>query len=149
MDEGNGLMAQRRIHEYPDNWDEIAKSIKERAGWKCERCGVEHGAYIVRFDSNDQSRWRYMEAAEVTLFLDGRQKGTHVVLSVHHIGVDKPDGTPGDPHDKFDCRPENLTALCSRCHLTADLELHVSSAAETRARNKRRSALEAGQGELF
>lgn len=24
---------------YPDNWDEIAFSIKEACGWKCEKCG--------------------------------------------------------------------------------------------------------------
>lgn len=136
-------------HQYPDNWDEIARSIKERAGWACERCGVEHGAYIVRFDPNDQAKWRYMDAAEIELFNAGRQKGTHVVLSVHHIGVSKRDGSPGDPHDKFDCRPENLTALCSRCHLMADLDLHVSSATETRSRQKRQAAREAGQEELF
>jgi 5-methylcytosine-specific restriction endonuclease McrA len=24
---------------YPDNWDEIARRIKRKAGFKCERCG--------------------------------------------------------------------------------------------------------------
>ena len=27
---------------YPDNWPEIANSIKERAGWCCERCNHPH-----------------------------------------------------------------------------------------------------------
>ncbi|HDD36640.1 hypothetical protein DRN34_03175 [Thermococci archaeon] len=27
---------------YPENWDEIAREIKERAGWKCENCGHPH-----------------------------------------------------------------------------------------------------------
>ncbi len=27
---------------YPDNWGDIAKDIKERAGWRCEHCGHEH-----------------------------------------------------------------------------------------------------------
>ena len=27
---------------YPENWDEIAKRIKEEAGWKCVRCGHPH-----------------------------------------------------------------------------------------------------------
>ena len=26
---------------YPRNWEEIAFSIKERAGWKCESCGKQ------------------------------------------------------------------------------------------------------------
>jgi len=29
-------------NEYPENWKEIATRIKEKAGWKCERCGHKH-----------------------------------------------------------------------------------------------------------
>jgi hypothetical protein len=28
--------------EYPDNWKEIAKAVKDTAEWKCVRCGREH-----------------------------------------------------------------------------------------------------------
>ena len=24
---------------YPGDWEEIARAVKERAGWRCERCG--------------------------------------------------------------------------------------------------------------
>lgn len=27
---------------YPENWQEIAKSVKDDAGWKCVRCGHLH-----------------------------------------------------------------------------------------------------------
>lgn len=27
---------------YPDNWVEIAKKIKEKNNWRCERCGHPH-----------------------------------------------------------------------------------------------------------
>jgi len=27
---------------YPDNWKEIARRIKDAAGWKCERCHAPH-----------------------------------------------------------------------------------------------------------
>ena len=30
------------MNEYPENWDEIAERIKEKHGWKCERCGHPH-----------------------------------------------------------------------------------------------------------
>ena len=30
------------MNEYPDNWPEIATRIKDRAEWKCERCGRAH-----------------------------------------------------------------------------------------------------------
>ena len=32
------------IKQYPPDWNEIARSIKDAAGWRCEWCGVEHGA---------------------------------------------------------------------------------------------------------
>jgi len=28
--------------KYPDNWPEIAKRVKDEAGWKCVRCGHPH-----------------------------------------------------------------------------------------------------------
>lgn len=27
--------------KYPDDWDEIARAVKEQAGWKCEPCGKQ------------------------------------------------------------------------------------------------------------
>ena len=32
---------------YPPNWKEIRTAIKERAGWKCETCGLEEGTLQV------------------------------------------------------------------------------------------------------
>lgn len=26
---------------YPENWNEIAREIKEKAGWKCQKCGKQ------------------------------------------------------------------------------------------------------------
>jgi len=81
---------------YPDNWEEISHRIRfERAGNRCEWCGAANG-----FPS------------PVT--------GSKVVLTVAHLGIAKPDGTPGDKEDKQDCREENLAALCQRCHLNYD-----------------------------
>lgn len=56
-----------------------------------------------------------------------------------------PDGTPGDKHNKMDVRPENLAALCQRCHLNFDRDEHTLNAARTRYRRK----LERGQMELI
>ncbi len=30
------------VGEYPANWTEIAWNVKERAGWRCERCSHPH-----------------------------------------------------------------------------------------------------------
>ena len=29
---------------YPDDWDDVAFAIKEKAGWLCEDCGIGHMA---------------------------------------------------------------------------------------------------------
>lgn len=101
---------------YPENWNQISELIRERAGYRCEWCGAE-----------------YLQPHPVT--------GSLTILSVHHIGVDKPDGSPGSPHDKADCRPENLVCLCARCHLAAEWKIMRDDA--------RRAQLEAGQLELW
>lgn len=56
--------------------------------------------------------------------------GAKVVLTVAHLDNDT-------AHND----PENLRALCQRCHLRYDAELHVRHARETRIRR----AVEAGQ----
>lgn len=35
-------MRQLHTGEYPPDWKEIARSVKEKAGWRCVRCGHEH-----------------------------------------------------------------------------------------------------------
>jgi hypothetical protein len=127
--------------KYPANWGSISRAIRQRANWRCEWCGVQNAESISR-RRNDPSDWRAVLDVE---FLTWDERiWTHpvtIVLTVHHIGVRLPDGTPGDPNDKMDCRPENLVALCQRCHLNADAALHVSN----RRANAMLKALNAGQ----
>jgi len=44
---------------YPPGWPEIKESVKEAAGWKCERCGAPHGppprVLTVHHLDNDKS----------------------------------------------------------------------------------------------
>ena len=63
---------------YPPDWPEIARAVKEAAGWRCLLCGHPH------------------------------DPATGYTLTVHHR-----DGAPSN------CDPENLRALCQRCHLLA------------------------------
>lgn len=83
---------------YPRNWPEISIEVRYRANDRCQWCGA-----------------RNHEPHPVT--------GSRVVLTCHHLGIDKPDGTPGDPDDKMDCRLENLVALCQKCHLRAERDI--------------------------
>jgi hypothetical protein len=58
------------------------------------------------------------------------------IVPQYHTGTQIPYYTPGDKHDKLDCRPENLAAMCQRCHLYYDLPDHMRKAAETRRLRK-------------
>lgn len=132
---------------YPRDWDEISKRIRyERAGGCCEWCSAPDRAYIRRRKSNP-AEWRICTQDFAG---DGQwYRATRVILTVHHIGVPYPDGRPGNPHDKMDCREENLVALCNRCHLLADLSIRVAAAKRTRLRKKIEAAQNAGQLSLF
>lgn len=105
---------------YPENWKEISLSIRERDGWKCKWCDAANGK-------------------------PNPATGSKVVLTVAHLGVDHLDGSPGDKTDKMDVRPENLAALCQKCHLNFDRDEHIANAARTRRKKK----IRAGQLELF
>lgn len=158
------------MSRYPADWAEIRQSIMQRANWHCEDCGVPDGAqgwrdecgefqtaprhFSARFgwwdeqrdsfhpDTNDaETRLRLKRTARLL----GWRRIITIVLTTAHLGVPKPDGTPGDKHDKKDCRPENLAALCQKCHLTIDRAEHRQNA----ARNRRWWQVQAGQAELF
>lgn len=77
---------------YPDNWPEIAKAAKERAGWRCERC--QHPAERPKDRKPCDSLCRHPK--------NGKQR----VLTVHHL-----DGNPDN------CADWNLAVLCQVCHL--------------------------------
>lgn len=106
---------------YPDDWNDIAHAVKNAADWMCQDCGMQCRRPGEQFDTHKRT------------------------MSVHHLGAARDDGTPGDMHDKQDCRPVNLLALCSKCHLARDLPGHMQNAARTRRQRK----IEAGQMELL
>jgi hypothetical protein len=103
---------------YPENWDEIALSIKRAANWTCEWCGKpcrppgisqketeqwlleNHPQWLSHlYDVVDDD-----EFGEVTI-----TKPQRFTLTTAHLN-----------HQPSDCSPENLKALCSVCHLNLD-----------------------------
>ena len=90
---------------YPKNWKKIREKILERAGDRCEFCGVGNHTF------------RYNERT-------GRL--ARIVLTIAHL-----DHTPEH------CDPDNLRALCQRCHNRYDAEHRK----ETRLSNKSNSKI--------
>jgi hypothetical protein len=121
------------LTRYPDNWQAISHYIRfERGAGQCE-CTGECGTLHVK----GHCAARHGEAHPLT--------GTIVVLTTAHLGADKPDGSPGDKHDKMDVRPENLKGMCQRCHLLFDLDEHIAHAKATRIKVKLKAMIDAGQ----
>lgn len=123
--------------EYPDNWlTEIRPAILERAGHKCEWCGVPNYAHIMRSKSNPEA---YLVLHEDGIYYtqDGQPvrlteipddfwqlEDTKVILTIAHV-YDK---------DKMNVDPDNLAALCQRCHLNHDRDHHIAKRRQNRLR---------------
>ena len=117
------------MSRYPANWIEISNYIRfERAQGQCE-CTGECGLHEGRCDA------AHGEPHPVT--------GSKVSSGENYLGTDT-----GDKHDKMDVRPENLKAMCQRCHLSFDMSDHVVHAKETRTNNYVNALHEAGQMEM-
>jgi 5-methylcytosine-specific restriction endonuclease McrA len=101
---------------YPPNWREIRAAILERAGHRCERCGVPNRVW--RNPRTDA--WTHDAELAETWLLDG-DRVARIVLTVAHL-----DHAP--EHND----PANLRALCQRCHLAYDADHHARTAYATR-----------------
>lgn len=124
------------MSRYPKDWKAISARIRARSGGRCEcqgECGLHNGE-----DFFYPARRCIERNGEPAKFAKGK-----IVLTVAHLGVDKPDGSPGDPHDKMDVRDENLKALCQRCHLRYDIKEHVKNRKRTAAAKKARNTFNA------
>lgn len=143
---------------YPPDWKEISLRTRERDGQRCKFCGVANHALILRRPDSSEYILYDMDK-DVHIAQDGTwiklselpdwaadKKYTEVVLTVAHLGVAYPDGTPGNKHDKMDCRDENLASLCQRCHLRYDTDEHV---ANRRVSKRRKHEQLTGQKSLF
>lgn len=100
---------------YPKDWHLISKKIRERSGQRCE-CEGECGLHCTHpgprrcVEMNGQpAKWA---------------KGK-IILTVAHLN-----------HDPQDCREENLKAMCQRCHLRYDHDLHQRNSRLTRRSRK-------------
>lgn len=104
---------------YPKNWQQIRADILKRANNKCEFCGVENyrTGYRDKAGNFIISEGMQQEADS----LDG-ERIFKIVLTIAHLD-----------HNPQNNDPENLRALCQKCHLNYDIEHHK----ETRRQNKK------------
>ena len=121
---------------YPADWKAISKRIRDRAGNRCEQCGVENGRMIYRGSHEMMPAWRY---ADDPVFVSSRspfdgsdllgtswddfdkRKGdaVRVVLTVAHLN-----------HTPEDCADENLRAWCQSCHNSYDAPMRRAGTAK-------------------
>ena len=130
--------------KYPADWDQIRQQILNRAGHRCEQCGVPNHVWVVRNEAGEHwpsegrsSRDNLLRSIKYEGGVDGGcgMKPIRIVLTIAHT----------DNPDPMDCRPENLKALCQRDHLRLDAKMHGINAAVTRSKNKRKQIEQAGQ----
>ncbi|WP_396902762.1 hypothetical protein [Mycolicibacterium sp.] len=107
---------------YPADWPAISNRIRfERAYWMCEcrgQCGHDHHE-----DDRDAAFEGWLADANAEP-VEGRCPATHlqphpvtgskVILTTAHLN-----------HTPEDCRDDNLLAMCQRCHLAYDREIHA------------------------
>lgn len=136
--------------DYPADWEAISRAVRDREGNCCAWCGVPNGAIGYR---SPLMGYFYAtpglspgEVLHSFAYPGITVRVIRIVLTVAHLGAPPPGAPPwhGNPHDKADCRPENLAALCQRCHLGYDRHDHAEHAAATR----RRKRIQAGQTEM-
>lgn len=126
---------------YPANWHEISRRIRERAGHRCEWCGVPNYAVGHRdeggllnpaygshpYECAGRGQLPYKEARKIAADLNrAAQKERYIVVVLTVAHVDDP--------DPMNCDEGNLRLLCNRCHLKHDAQLHAANAKATRDR---------------
>lgn len=85
--------------DYTEDWQDIARRVKDAAGWRCVRCGHPHETPGNHVPCDEHCDPRRHKGGRLN---DGKQR----ILTIHHA-----DG------DKSNNAWFNLLALCQVCHL--------------------------------
>lgn len=113
-----------RKQDYPPDWPQISLAVRERAGQKCEWCGARNGYWIIRAAIPAEFIQIRLNGQLVTKPFGDFEEifpqnmapeyykslgATKIILTVAHLDRDRANNAP-----------ENLAALCQRCHLNHD-----------------------------
>lgn len=129
-------------HHYGKAWRELRTTILARAENRCEcrgecdeehfqvdeegdrvpgdRCNAPNLTVVARCDEEHPGLWVSWELADRAAY---EWRPVRIVLTVAHLN-----------HEAGDDRPENLRAMCQRCHLRLDRHQHAATARATRHR---------------
>jgi hypothetical protein len=108
-------------HLYPKHWPTISRRIRNRAGDKCEQCGIANGVY--RNNTTGEITTNLMQVETWTCV--DEDSVAKIVLTVAHLD-----------HNPENCKPSNLRCWCQRCHNRYDAPMRARGIKE-RARAKR------------
>lgn len=134
-----------KTQRYPKNWRAIREGVRLRTNNQCAQCRAPNGEAIVRaddgrtymlpdgqvFDAANGTPRGYARGSEY----DGRL--VRVVLTVAHLD-----------HDETNNDPDNLAALCQKCHLAHDRADNQRRAQATRQEKAARLDRLRGQAAL-
>jgi len=113
---------------YPANWRDLRRQVQERAGDKCEACGVPNHEWGARDRKGQWHDWSSIDNlnSDVGYSMFGEYpKIIRIVCTTAHLD-----------HDPGNNDLANLSFLCQRCHLAHDREQRIASAAQTRRARK-------------
>lgn len=114
---------------YPPNWNQLAFQIKQNANWCCEKCDRpcrQPGESWEKLEARLGEQWSLYETIDDDEFgFVEVPKFQRFTLTVAHLN-----------HIPEDCRPENLKAWCSVCHLKYDAVHHARSAKANRYKKR-------------
>lgn len=106
---------------YPPNWkSEIVPAVLQRAGHRCETCGLDNGATVwsikvwVKHNGRYKPRsfwFRSREDAEREWMSYHKPRAVTVVLTVAHLDHDE---------ENHNVNIDRLKAMCQLCHLRYD-----------------------------
>lgn len=127
-------------------WQAIRETVKQRAGNKCERCGVKNHAIGGRDPSGKFHRAQ--PSGQGSLRMHWPELGTYGWCTGWRSGplrIIKIVCTVGhESHDESCTDLEQLKFWCQRCHLAHDQKHHTANA----KRSRRDALTKAGQREL-
>lgn len=118
---------------YPKNWKELRAKVLQRAGNKCEGCGVENYSILNKTDGRKpcQTDWDMIHSRIRHSHSNMTESLKHhgfkkIILTIAHLDHDE---------ENQDVTIDRLKALCQRCHLHYDVE-------EKKRRRKNKKAVE-------